>query len=641
MDASSSIGRRAHPVSERQGIFRPDIEGLRAIAVVEVLLFHFGVGALRGGFVGVDVFFVISGYLLTSITLAEVDAGRFSFAAFFERRLRRIYPVLLVVCLVVAAVGLFVILPNDLRDFGNGAMAAAIFVSNIVFWRIATDYFDAANIDVQPLLHTWSLAVEAQFYVLLPLFCLAMRGRGAAWRRGLTASIWLVSFGVGLWQVRYSPAAGFFLLPGRAWELLTGSLVALGALPAMRSARINSALSACGLTMIVAAGFVFSRRTPFPGASALVPVLGAALVIHGGGAGTLAARFLSLAPLRFLGRISYSLYLWHWPLVCLLHYRWGEPSSPGEPLALLAASLALATLSWFVIEQPFLKKAVLAQRPHLLAGAAAGLAAVGAVGLTAVLAGEGKVTLVALPAPVVALANGQYDRVDGECWPADVEARQWPCRFGSPLREPSVLLWGDSYARMWLVGLDDLARRHDTAGLAALFIQCPPVLGVADTGRARCPAFDEAVDRALVDRPGLRTVVLAAQWVDNPWLAEGLERLIARLATAGKTIFLVRNPPQPGYNVPRVLALAALRGDPPPPPLAQDEQVARHKAVDEIFEALRRKYAFTIVDPTTALCAEGVCPVVADGRSLYFDPDHVSGFAARRAAGIFEPVFAR
>ncbi len=345
---------------------RADIDGLRALAVVPVVLYHFHVAPFGGGYVGVDVFFVISGFLITGLIHAEMRSGEYSLAAFYERRARRILPALFAVVAAAAVAALFLLFPADLRRFGESVAATALFVSNFDFWQ-QSGYFDAGA-EAKPLLHTWSLAVEEQFYLLFPLLLGLFRSAG---RRGLlllAGGLALASFGFGLWAVRAYPAMAFYLAPARVWELMLGAILALAEVP--RPPRwIAEALSLLGLALLAVAVFAFSPDTPMPGANALLPCLGAALLIYANGAGdTLAARGLSLRPMVFAGLISYSLYLWHWPVFVFARYLRVAPLGAAETLALIALSVGLAVLSWRFVERPFRDPAAAVAAKHLHLG---------------------------------------------------------------------------------------------------------------------------------------------------------------------------------------------------------------------------------------------------------------------------------
>ncbi|WP_157973699.1 acyltransferase family protein [Tropicimonas sp. IMCC34043] len=331
--------------------YRADIDGLRAVAVMVVVLFHMGLQTLSGGFVGVDVFFVISGYLITTLVLRDIEAGRFSFGGFYMRRLRRLGPALLATVIGTLAIGLFVLAPVHFEMLGRASMAAVASISNIQFWREA-GYFDEAGL-YKPLLHTWSLGVEEQFYLVWPTLLLLSARFG---RRGVAICLILVSMlslAAAEAMMARHPTAVFYLTPYRIYEFGFGAGLAL--LPARRTGARNLA-SIAGVTMILAASFLYDETTRFPGMAALLPCLGATLVIWAGPEGWL-NRILGQEPFRYIGRISYSLYLVHWPLVVFYSYGRGAPTGMGEVAGLTLVAIALGAAMYHWVEMPFRRRA--------------------------------------------------------------------------------------------------------------------------------------------------------------------------------------------------------------------------------------------------------------------------------------------
>ena len=333
--------------------YRPEIDGLRALAVVAVVFFHAGLAGFTGGYVGVDVFFVVSGYLITSIILADAAAGQFSLARFYERRARRILPALLLVAAICVPFAFAWLLPRDMKSFSTSLAAVTIFASNVLFWKEA-GYFDAAN-EFKPLVHTWSLGVEEQFYILFPfVVLLALRlGRNSAF--SLLATLLAASLAAAHWGAYHNPAATFFLLPTRLWELLVGALLALHhAAPAEPPSRaVAEGGSLLGLVLIAVAVFAFDRGTPFPSLYTVLPAIGTALVIKFVTRPTTVGRLLARRPLVWIGLMSYSIYLWHQVIFAFARHRAFFDLTPTEMMALALASVPLAYLSWKFVEQPF------------------------------------------------------------------------------------------------------------------------------------------------------------------------------------------------------------------------------------------------------------------------------------------------
>jgi peptidoglycan/LPS O-acetylase OafA/YrhL len=439
-------------------IYRREIDGLRAIAVLPVVFFHAGFAGFRGGFVGVDVFFVISGYLITSLILSERERGTFSLVHFYERRARRILPALIAVAAACIPCALAWLSPNELVDFGKSLIAVALFASNLFFW-LESDYFDAAA-DLKPLLHTWSLAVEEQYYVLFPVLM------GLAWplgRRRILAvltGVALFSLALAHWGAYRWPDANFYLLPTRAWELAIGATLAFRAASSMlpdsaRGIAWKEALSAGGLVLICAAVVLFDPETPLPSLYSLVPTVGASLVILFAVPATWAGRLLGARPLVAIGLVSYSAYLWHQPLFAFARHRSLDEPSTLVFMVLAACAFVLAGLTWKYVEQPFRQRDRIGRRSvfGLAAVASTVLVVVGAIGVAhngfvdRYPAGDQRI--------VQQLASGRsyvIARFDS--------LRRAPFNLADP--RPKVVIIGDSYAQ-------DLVNALYEGGLADAF----------------------------------------------------------------------------------------------------------------------------------------------------------------------------
>jgi len=343
--------------------YRPEIDGLRALAVVPVILFHAGFELFSGGFVGVDVFFVISGYLITTILIDDIENKRFSFVNFYQRRAGRILPALVVVMLFSTPLAWMLLSDLALNKFGNGLMGVAAFLSNVVFWR-QQGYFDESA-ELNPLLHTWSLAVEEQYYVLFPIFLIL------AWRFGKNRVFWMIvvmaviSLLLSEWGWRYRGTANFYLAPTRAWELLAGSIAAF--IVQRRGVEKNNALSLIGLAAIIFSIFTYEESTPFPSVYALVPVLGVVLLVMHADKETVAAKLLSTKPFVAIGLLSYSAYLWHQPIFAFTRvFKNQLVLEIGISLILIIFTFVLAYISWRFIEAPFRYKSLKRHRSILL-----------------------------------------------------------------------------------------------------------------------------------------------------------------------------------------------------------------------------------------------------------------------------------
>jgi peptidoglycan/LPS O-acetylase OafA/YrhL len=356
--------------------YRAELDGLRAIAVLSVILFHVGFEAFSGGFVGVDVFFVMSGYLITGSLVTAMAAGSFSLLDFYERRVRRILPALFLVVLVSLGLAWLWLRPADMADFARSLVAVPTFSSNVVFW-LDSGYWGAAN-ELKPLLHTWTLAIEAQFYVLFPLYLMGMARFHPRWAIRVLMMIMAMSFTIAQWGAYTVPVANFFLLPSRLWELVLGALVAFWqryqrpviyvpfSYPSVNQVLGQEVLGLLGVLMIGYAVFTFDATVPFPSVFALIPTIGTSLVILFAWRQTWVGKLLSTSGLVHLGTISYSLYLWHYPLLAFARHRTLTAPSEWLLLGLCGAALPLAYLTWRYVEQPFRNNSLISRRAIVL-----------------------------------------------------------------------------------------------------------------------------------------------------------------------------------------------------------------------------------------------------------------------------------
>ncbi|OCX66392.1 hypothetical protein BFP70_05035 [Thioclava sp. SK-1] len=446
--------------------YRPEIDGLRSLAVIPVVAFHAGVSAVPGGFVGVDVFFVISGFLITSLLAEDIAAGRYSLIGFYERRARRILPALFVMIAACLPLAWLWLTPADLKDFSQSLVAVAVFSSNLLFWH-ETDYF-AAQAELKPLLHTWSLAVEEQFYILFPLLLAGLWRLGLRRLIGLVAVLGVISFGVAQWGISAAPAASFYLLPGRAWELLAGALAALYLRQGGPSVVVSAQgqwLSWAGVALIVVPMFTYDHATPFPGLAAVPPVLGTVLIVLFCGPKTHVGRGLAHRVPVAIGLISYSAYLWHQPLLAFYRYPLIAPPNPWIMAGLGGVSFVLAWLSWRYIERPFRNRRKISATA-IFAMSGGGLAAVAALGLLGHRNDgyDGRFHYVGEIGQLAAIDN-LYDHFDyaavvreGECHA--VRPEDWLANGCRDTRARTIMLWGDSYAAALYHGL---AAWRDTA----------------------------------------------------------------------------------------------------------------------------------------------------------------------------------
>ena len=609
-------------------VYRADIDGLRAISVLGVLFFHVGIPGFSGGYVGVDVFFVISGYVITLRLAEDLKAGEFSILSFYERRIRRLFPALICVLAACWIAALVLFSASYFDDFSKSLRASALFVSNIYFWR-ASGYFDNSAL-LRPLLHTWSLSVEEQFYLVMPI---AMFLAYRFLRKRLTetfAVVAMLSLALSIFAGDTAPTANFYLLPTRAWELLLGTLLATsGRLPYSRG--LAEGVGIAGLALVLAPIHLYDEATPFPGLTALPSCLGAVLLIYSGGSGpTLAKRLLSFTPLVFIGLISYSLYLIHWPMIVFTRYATlQEPTSFGA-VAIIASSVALAFLSWRFVERPLRHQRKGVPRSRVIAGGAVSM------GLVALL---GAAPMVYGPTLMAGAAQSTEPKADtwrtGKCFlMSGADLANWTaeaCAL-SPGKSENVLLWGDSFAAHYVPGL--IANAPDAT---VNFIQytaagCPPVLSYYSYARPHCRDFNQNVSKLIKDHD-IKAVVLAARWRDIQ--QRGLQLVgetIDMLTKAGVEVWLVGQSPE------FIVAVQTV---------ALNSRAAANGAWDLAFDPRindrLRGYSGPahFIDPLSALCSERRCRFRDGEQFLFADYGHFSGLGSARAVRAYFPYIRR
>lgn len=491
--------------------YRREIDGLRALAVLPVILFHAGFETFSGGFVGVDVFFVISGYLITTIILAELEQGKFSIVNFYERRFRRILPALLLVMLVCIPFAWMWLLPSDMKDFSRSLVAVSVFASNILFWR-ESGYFDTAA-ELKPLLHTWSLAVEEQYYVLFPLFLMLFWRFGKRWILVTLCLVFAGSLVVAQWASYADPAAAFYLLPTRGWELLIGAFAAFG-LSKANQKDFGKAVSELGgwlgVALILYAVFTYSKATPFPGIYALVPTLGAVLIILFATQQTTVGRFVGNKAFVGVGLISYSAYLWHQPLFAFARHKQADDYNLLIYAILSLVALILAYFSWRYVEAPFRAKNKIGRRKVFLF--ALGFSALSIVlGLIGNAKNGFESRLDDRQRHLLSFNSYHYKDIYrlGDCFlNPDQSYSEFKKFCNSESSSETILVWGDSHAAALSFGL-----RSDFSNVSQYTASgCPPLLGVAVSWRPMCEAINKFVGQEVaILKP--RAVLLHSNWL--------------------------------------------------------------------------------------------------------------------------------
>jgi len=619
--------------------YRSDIDGLRAIAVLAVLVYHAFPAALPGGFAGVDIFFVISGYLISGIILGDLKSGSFTFADFYSRRIRRIFPALILVLLFTLLVGWWGLLPAAFRQLGSHVVGGVVFVSNLVLWK-ETGYFDTAA-DIKPLLHLWSLGIEEQYYLIWPLALFAFR-RHVHRMFWLIVGIALMSFSLNvITTMRYPDIAFYWPIP-RFWELMVGSVIAYAQLfrtPAISTIQ-SQWLSTAGVLLLAAALGLLSEGRAFPGWWAVLPTGGAALLICAGPAGWFNRCVLSNRVMVLVGLISYPMYLWHWPLLTYARiFNDGEPAGPAIRVGLLVATVVLAWLTYELVEKKirYLRKTTLGARvvPVLVASMAA-LGVYGVV-IAATLSQARSASIPYLAAISEAFDDWQYG--------GDREI------VGDTDR--AVFFMGDSHMQQYLPRIEKIMSDHARPVRSVRFRTlngCAPVPGIERPGRG-CDRFVAAAfhDARSSD---VDVVVIGGSWMgmfsrtdyfktgeeyaggepikfltpESQWVLAGFEEQVRTLVAAGKRVVVVLTSPSdetldPGKMVKwdgsRFNVIVAR-------PLQRTAVEKDNDTMDEPLRDIARRLGVTTVNPLDVLCSTTECPAVdGEGAPLYKDLSHV------------------
>lgn len=615
--------------------YRPDIDGLRAIAVLAVVVFHARSTWMPGGFAGVDVFFVISGYLITGIVHREIQAGRFSLIGFYERRVRRIFPALLVTLLATILAGALILMPEDLQDLGRDTLGTLFFVSNVRSW-LTTDYFgDVAGI--QPLLHMWSLAVEEQFYLFLPLLMLGMTKFAPRQLKPVITALLLLSFGLSCAWVWIDANANYYLLHTRAWELLVGSVLALGMVPAVHNARANQVISLFGLAAVAGTLVMLHGGSPFPAWNALPICMGTAALIHTGESGrTWPSKLLSWWPFTRVGLISYSIYLVHLPIIAFTRYYIVRDPKWSLAIGLASISVLLGWLTWRFVEQPFRSRHWFNRESIFrMAAATSALVMVVCIG-TLVLNGlPSRPILVRFPTTfrvpstqVLRIANYvdyrktsdyslQFRR--GQCFATETDGYDYAfCLRLSPTKKNLVVL-GDSHAAMYWRAISEQLPNWNV--LQANASGCHPV--VDQPGRAKCRNLINLVLSRLVDTGRVDAVILAGRWTPND--PKYLRKTYARFKQAGVPVVVIGPTTEYHFPAPLIIARSELGGG-----NSQKHVITGPWKIERTMQSDAAQAGVNYVSALAIECPNRNCRTLTpDGGPMQFDYGHLTLSGAR------------
>jgi len=620
---SATISERA---GRRSAGYRPDVDGLRAVAVLSVFAFHLGVTQAPGGYLGVDVFFVISGYLICGLISHQIDEGRFSLSGFYVRRIRRLFPALGVVLLATTIAAGVILFPWSFKEFGQSLLAATLSSSNFYF-GLNSGYFQDQS-SVRPLLHTWSLAVEEQFYLVFPMAFVAL----CKLRRPLMLSVMvglaLLSFALSTFIATKDPTATFYPPYTRAWELLLGALLALGVVRLPRIRGIDQVAGLLGLGMIAWSVLRGDEAAGFPGLPALPACLGAALIIAAGERGRgVATRLLSLRPVVLVGLMSYSLYLWHWPVIVLYREAVGVANlSKVEEAAILAASLALAFMSWKFVEQPARRGPSPPRRVFQYAAAGAGMIAATAIGIVVSNGLPERFSPQIVKMSSYAAFEPRRPFREGACF---VTSKAEFATFDPGLclhtdaAKRNVLLMGDSHAAHFWQALSTTSA--DVNMMQATVSGCTPTVDLPAWVPPRCRKLLGYIYGQYLPSHHVDQLVLSAEWTLND--LPRLERTITWAQAHHVPLVLIGPSMEYEQRLPLLLARSMQ---------SKDQGIARRNQLPDtgkIDDALARMAAARGVPYASVyreVCPAGQCRDTVDGKTpMLFDRDHFTPAAAR------------
>lgn len=640
--------------------FRSDINGLRAIAVIAVVLYHFGVKGFSGGFAGVDIFFVISGFLMTGIIFQQTNAGKFSLIGFYLSRAKRIIPALIVLCIALLIGGWFLLIPSEYKELGKHASSSIRFMSNILYSKEA-GYFDTASHE-KWLLHTWSLSVEWQFYMVYPIIILASRKLFSfGTTRLLLVALAAASFAFCLYTSTHYPNTAFYTLSARAWEMIIGGLVYL--FPVQMKQSHKQSASALGLIMIAASVLLFTAGDVWPGWLALLPVLGTALLV-------LAADQTSIITNNklagWIGEASYSIYLWHWPVVVLIVY-YGLANDAAVVAAGIAASVMLGFASLYFVEKPSRTLKISLPQLAQLACYAALILIVGASATRIVKRGvESRVSDM-----VVAADRERANRnpASKDCLlESGVESPK--CIFGNPEKPVGIIVIGDSHADATVSAVTDAAG-PDRATLYLGYISCMTIPGMKLQGMPanfQCGDFvSKQIEELSTTLPGVPLVVINRSSVytlghnerkdpttgplmyfnepgplDAAYKEDFRKRYVSAMCELAKhrPVYVTKPIPEMGVNVPTKIARDGVKfGKAVDITISLDSYRERNEFVVSVMNDAATACGVHLLDPTPALCDTTVCYGSADGKPLYWDDNHLSESGNRRLVPMFKQIW--
>ena len=642
--------------------YRPEVDGIRTIAVLAVLFFHAEFQGFSGGFVGVDVFFVISGYLITSVVLREVSVNKFTFANFYEKRIRRIFPALFFISFCCIPFALFLMTPLDLKNFFQSVFSSTIFGSNVLFWLHSGDYFDTASI-WKPLHHTWSLAVEEQFYFFHPIIILLVSKFSQRFQKSIIVIGIILSISYSLYFIEIDPKGNFYLLPSRIWELYAGAILAylnFNKIKSYFSNRLCDLFSIIGLILIFYSVITFNSLTPHPSLLTIIPVLGTVLIIIFSGNTGFSGTILTNKSVVYIGLISYSLYLWHYPIFVFARLILSNDLTTLNYLILIFTSIILSAISYKYVEQPFRNKNKYKKRFIFKSFLILSILflIIGYIGHST--SGFKNMFKGTKSENIFLVQSTSMEDLDG-CHGSDPNKM---CLIGDKTKTPTWALLGDCHAGSLS---SELSRKLSKANLAGIQLSqggCGYVLGLKKSflNPSFCDDLNKKIEKIIMDDE-IENIVISARYVrylfktgyDNgeggkesdledtyfypdkyngenqrkKIVLEAYKNSIESLLLAGKKIFLVYPIPEIGWDVVRQSYKPFIEKN---ITVSYKSYLNRSKTVISKFDELLVYDNFIKIDPSQLFCniiTPGRCETSINDKLLYFDDDHVSNFGAQ------------
>lgn len=645
--------------------YHHSIDGLRAVAIFGVILYHCGIATVSGGYTGVDVFFVISGYLIASSIFRALDKGEFSLKQYMERRIRRIVPVLVAMFFVVSIVSFFVLLPKDLDFYGLSLIGSSFFVPNIVFDK-SFSYFTSSN---SPLIHLWSIGVEVQFYIGISLFFVFLHKAKILDKSILFIFlISFVSFSASVFLINSHLNPVFYYTPFRFWEFGLGALTSLGLLPSIRHKILDNVLSLVGIFLVLAPMFIFDSTWLFPGYTALPSCLGTAIILYCVDSDAFVIRFLRNSIISFFGKISYSTYIWHWPIILFYEYSLDRSLIASDVIIMVVLIFAIGFLSWWLVENPFYRKKVISNSRILWGSSFCCLLLFLVVGSVFIHFKGFPERLPDAALAVLEQSSKSDTRTTCPRTAVDIIHRSLTdtyCVIGDEDVAPTWALWGDSQARALRGPLSQMLKESKASALLLGLHGCPALLNVNSTHylSGECKIHNQHAYDRLVNNPEIKHVVILSRYsmylhgsttgggvgqrkmikLTNEkghrlseeervaLFAKAYEETMDKLVNLGKDIHMIKPIPEAPFYIPGIVAQNLWKGDGKNVgKISEDYYRDINEAVLSAMDKVDGKYPEKInwINPKDLYCDDGACKLMLGDHILYKDSNHPSTFSA-------------